>query len=78
MTTPINPSLCFFCVHRIEGMANGGLPVCEAFPYGIPDEVYFGDHRKSWEGDNGIQFEADPENRPPDYVIEYLDEQGGI
>lgn len=33
--------------------------VCEAFPDGIPDEIWLGknDHKKPYQGDNGIQFE---------------------
>lgn len=32
---------------------------CDAFPHGIPDEIYFlgFDHRKEYPGDNGIRFE---------------------
>lgn len=32
---------------------------CEAFPLGIPEEIFYGkvEHREPYEGDNGIQFE---------------------
>lgn len=47
------PRLCEICKHY------NGEQKCNAFPQGIPDDVfYFGfDHRKEYPGDNGIRFE---------------------
>lgn len=37
---------------------------CEAFPDGVPKEIAFGDndHTEPFDGDNGIQFEAEDES----------------
>lgn len=37
----------------------GRRPACDAFPDGIPRPILISkaDHRKPYEGDNGIQFE---------------------
>jgi len=47
---------CLYCIHFNE---NSELPKCEAFPKGIPEEVWSGknDHTKFIEGDGGILFE---------------------
>ena len=52
--------ICWKCAHKRLGFAS-----CEAFPRGIPKTILIGefDHRKPFEGDNGIQFEPLPE--PP-------------
>lgn len=44
---------CDICKHYRGEMK------CNAFPSGIPDEIYFlgYDHRKEYPGDNGIRFE---------------------
>jgi len=36
-----------------------GNVTCKAFPKNIPDEILYGfnDHKNSFDGDNGIQFE---------------------
>ncbi|MDD3012366.1 MAG: hypothetical protein PHC34_01520 [Candidatus Gastranaerophilales bacterium] len=52
-----NPlSSCIIC-----RFANKGEKIknCKAFPFGIPDEIWEGknDHNKSYDNDNGIQFE---------------------
>ena len=51
-------SLCDHCKHRREG------DTCAAFPDGIPSlGFHFNtDHRRPFEGDNGIRFEPKDEN----------------
>lgn len=55
-------SMCWACKHsrgdsdEIDGILTG---TCDAFPDGIPLEIYAGgfDHRKEFAGDNGVRFE---------------------
>lgn len=52
--------VCSFCRRQGED-----LYTCEAFPAGIPDEIWFGrhDHKTPYPGDNGVTFERkDPDN----------------
>lgn len=51
----IKPS-CATCIHRSKILSGS----CLAFPEGIPMEILTGknDHKKPFDGDNGIQFEA--------------------
>lgn len=65
--TTLAPNLCRGCIRRnVRGdrlEAEGReVKVCDAFPEGIPDAIYFGgaDHREPWDGDHGIQFELRP------------------
>ena len=46
-------------------------PFCEAFPGGIPDEVYENqaDHRQPIPGDNGVRFAAKPGDEFPTYAF---------
>ncbi len=64
------PPMCMFCRH-FKGFVNGEITIvieplepvvsqlaCRAFPKGIPTRIIDGaDHRKPYEGDNGIRFE---------------------
>ena len=52
-------SLCVFCKRCHKRDFSERVPRCDAFPNGVPDEIYFdcGDHRKPFAGDNGIRFE---------------------
>ena len=49
---------CIFCKHLYD--LKNKKPSCEAFPMGVPREMLTGeaDHRKAYEGDNGIKFES--------------------
>jgi len=46
--------ICSLCRHQGEDRYT-----CEAFPDGIPDEIWFGqvDHKTPYPRDNGIRFE---------------------
>jgi len=51
--------VCEFCEHRRDN-SDSGIPVCEAYPDGIPALIYNSSvlHTEPLEGDNGIQFVA--------------------
>src|SRR5688572_10017930 len=52
--------ICFWCKHFDKEAYDFHNKVsCNAFPDGIPVEIFHGtyDHRFSYSGDNGIQFE---------------------
>jgi hypothetical protein len=46
-------------------------PTCEAFPRGIPDEVYENrlDHRRPIDGDHGVRFAARDGATFPEYAL---------
>jgi hypothetical protein len=54
--------VCTFCKHlRKPTLRSNGtsLNTCDAFPDGIPEEIWKGDndHHKPYSGDHGTQFE---------------------
>lgn len=50
--------VCTLCTHYHRGRRKEDH-TCDAFPSGIPDEIWKGDndHKKPYPGDHGIQFE---------------------
>ena len=66
-------SQCSTCA-RLQTFTETGLdmPVCEAFPGGIPDAVWTGtyDHRKEVPGDHGIRWQPlDASTKFPDWAL---------
>ena len=77
MGAPDPPEYCWECKHYKEmppdqwptplrdktGICDLDYPPCEAFPQGIPEEIWVGefDHTKPYPGDNGIRFEPKDE-----------------
>ena len=55
---PFSP-VCTFCRHNNKQ----DWRKCQAFPDGVPAEIWNGDndHRQAYPGDNGIQFDPSPE-----------------
>lgn len=61
MTTPSIP-ICESCAHLGPGPDGIGF-ACDAFPSGIPAEIYPGgfDHRQPFAGDNGVRWRLSTE-----------------
>lgn len=51
----------FIGVGQKDGTESTEVPICMAFPEGIPPEIAYGKnlHLKPFPGDNGIQYEAE-------------------
>lgn len=56
-TLEIYETICISCANY------DGACQCKAFPDGIPDDIVEGafKHTKPYKGDNGIQYEKNPE-----------------
>jgi hypothetical protein len=52
-----HPTQCAACKHLRP--PKGNMPVCDAFPGGIPLSIsmWGGDHRQERKGDHGVRFE---------------------
>ena len=50
--------ICDGCKWYALQYNDDGVPICKAFPEGIPPEVWLGEnnHQKSYFGDHGIRF----------------------
>ena len=56
--------MCFHCRHYRGIDSKIGDDVCDAFPKGIPKEIfsYYYDHRLPFPNDNGIRLEPNPKH----------------
>jgi hypothetical protein len=54
--------ICVACTRRRSFDEEHPTVWCEAFPGGIPEEIFTGgfDHRKKFAGDHGVRFALDP------------------
>ena len=70
MTTRPAP-LCWDCIHFGGYDQARNAAVCDAFPNGMPREIFDGhiDHREPYPGDGGIQFERRKDLPPADVII---------
>lgn len=60
--TTMGPVICFACKRLRSKMREDEPATCDAFPDGIPDEIYpnGADHREPYPDDHGLRFLLDP------------------
>ena len=59
--------MCLSCKRLDRGRSAGAGLRCEAFPDGIPEDIWQSrfDHHQPHAGDNGLLFVQDPAKPPP-------------
>lgn len=72
----IRISLCSVCARRRSGLVYdlvwGQVGTCEAYPEGIPIEIWHGaDHRQAWLGDGGLRFVSTGTTEAADHIDLY-------
>lgn len=75
MTSRLPPQ-CLSCKHWVSPLdraddSDSPTQTCTAFPAGIPDDIWWNraDHRESFDGDNGITWEAIEGMTFPDWAL---------
>lgn len=69
--------ICLACIYYFRNQNKSGR-FCNAFPEGIPEKIYHHayDHRKPFEGDNGIRFKLkEGREEALDLYLERLEER---
>lgn len=63
----LTPSRCLLCAHLYF---NSYVRQCSAFPDGIPEALWEGEHTSPVEGDHGIQYRRRELGEPPPKIVE--------
>lgn len=66
----LSAPLCLSCMHLHPEDWSDTVPVCDAFPGGIPGEIIWwcADHTRPWPGDGGVQYECDGAEEWPEGI----------